>query len=204
MLMTATEFLNIFDVDDYAESEAGAELECTPKDCNKYNIVYTSYEYLELPEVDVTEIAALDYQALCTYDDVISYLTDYYNDTCDTCDNEYVSVYMYDNNQVMLSDVDHEAAECLESKSYEFVNDDTLAYGFIEAYNKRCECSFTIKKPQACYGKSHNYQLYVIGANFIDASLADYGSKYYHFNVTQVSKLVDEVNELRRQYCDEE
>ena len=83
---------------------------------------------------------------------------------------------------------------------YYFGTDKTFAYGFTGAYNKRCSCAFIIEKPAPDYGAEHDYQLCVVGSEFIDAACADYDTGcYYHFNSVAVAELVDEVNRLRRQ-----
>ena len=206
-LMTATEFLNIFDCEGYAEAETGDELECVIKDSlsSHYNTVFSTFEYLTLPKVEATEIAALDYSECITFEEVIEYLTDYYNETHETQDSEFVSTVTHCNKPygVLLSHIDNVAADNLETKCYDFShNDKTLAYGYASAYNKRCSCSYIIRKPAPNYGEAHNYQLYVVGSEFIDAACADYDDTSYHFNTREVSKLVAEVNRLRREYND--
>ena len=201
-LMTATEFLNIFECEGYAEAETGDELVAVLHDSNDYNTMYVTYEYLRLPKVDAEEIAALDTSECITFEEVIAYLTDYYGDTHNTEDCEFVSsvIHYKDRVGVLLSHVDYEAAECLETKCYPFDRgDNTLAYGYAEAYNKRCECSFTIRKPMPDYGETHNYQLCVVGSEFVDAACADYNGTSYHFNSREVAKLVAQVNQLRRE-----
>jgi len=215
MLSTVTDFLKVFKVADgyYEDFAYGDEIDVELVECNSVNAVFTTYEELELPKVDdviIREIALTNTDECATFEEVVSWLRDYFNDNCDTFNSEYVSaeVYSHANSesgyQCLLSHVDCEAADKLEDKSYDFGKDKTLAYGVAEAYNKRCEVGFTIIKPEGSYGKIHNWQLFVTSGYFVDACLADYNGNSYHFNTPEVVKILNKVNEIRRDYNDNE
>ena len=215
MFASVTEFLKVFkiaDGSDYSDFAYGDEVNVELVDCNAVNATYNTYENLVFPKLtedDVNEMAHSNIDEAASYQEVVDWLTYFFNENADTEDNEFVSADVYSlgvsesGYKKLLSYVDETEATCLEDKSYDFGNDKTLAYGFQEAYNKRCEVGFTIIKPQGYYGKAHNWQLFVTGAYFVDASLADCGASYYHFNTPEVIKLVEKVNDIRRSYSNE-
>ena len=215
MNATVTDFLKVFKVadgDSYDDYGYGDEMCVELVDCNSVNATYHTYENLVLPKVDdsiISELAHNNIDTYCEQEEVISYLTEFFNENADTEGNEYVGCVVYSTlynsgtYECLLKHFDAEAVEMCEDKVYDF-GYDTLAEGVMSCYNKRCEVGFTLIKPYGSYGKVHNWQLFVTDGYFVDACLADCGSKFYHFNSREVAKLIDKVNVIRRTYSDNE